>query len=294
MLKPYSATTPTEQFYASEIGKLSERILEPKKCVLPLKDRIDNYTSVKVVSNAAEPVNNESKKHPLEKTILTNMVTTASEDLILPVIFGELDTTNLNPIGCFDGMNTIIDNDIAAGEIAAAKGNYIDLPDNAFAFDPANPSVTAWNNLKVFVRSLDRFLRSNGIIYMPYNVYNNCMESLSHSITNKPMMSYDIFLDAIRGFANSKNLKLVVDDILGTGDRLVAQLPGNMDLGMNTQAASQFVQVRDIFEDPNIAQFWIQFEAGFRIRGVHRKVFAVSDGSAVADISFLGDYQSQS
>src|SRR3712207_7336770 len=42
----------------------------------------------------------------------------------------------------------------------------------------------------------------------------------------------------------------VTHEALGQGSRLVLQKKGNLDVAFNTQAASKFCQIRNIYEDP--------------------------------------------
>lgn len=62
-----------------------------------------------------------------------------------------------------------------------------------------------------------------------------------------------------------------------------------MDFGVNTQKATQFVQIRDIFEDPNELQFWLQAGYGTRFQDIHRKVFQVNEFTNEG-VDLAGDY----
>lgn len=297
LAKPYSSTTAVENFYSSEVGKAVQRSLEVQPCVVVFKDFIDSYKDKKVITNAGEKVNNQDKNHPLEKLILDSIVKTGSEDMISTTCHGERDEADLSPIGMFDGMNKIIDDDISAGRISAALKNYIVLGTSPFVApaDTLNPTTntTAWDNLVKFIKNVNPYLRKNGMLYIPYNILQNCMDACAIAMAYKPnVMSYDVFLAALQSKVMSKNLRICSHEALGTGDRITMQLPGNMDLGMNTKSDKGFVQVRAPFENPNLIQFWMQWEAGFRVRSVHAKVFAVSDGTPVADLELAGDYQS--
>lgn len=64
---------------------------------------------------------------------------------------------------------------------------------------------------------------------------------------------------------------------------------GLLDFGWNTQRATQFVQVRDPFEDPNDVQFWLQAAYGTRIQDWHEKVFRINDQTNEC-INLAGDY----
>lgn len=50
-----------------------------------------------------------------------------------------------------------------------------------------------------------------------------------------------------------------------------------MDVAFNTQAATKFCQIRDIYEDPNEWQFWLQTGYDTRIRDWHEKAFRCNE-----------------
>ena len=60
---------------------------------------------------------------------------------------------------------------------------------------------------------------------------------------------------------------------------------------MNTPGDQRFVQVRNPYEDPNIVQFWMQFESGTRVNSLNSKVLMVNQGTATAN-QLSGDYLS--
>ncbi len=288
--KPYAASTTTSDYYPSELGKILERALEVKPCVNAMKDHIMNYVSKNVISNTGEPINNQTKKHPLERMILENVVRTQSEDMLMALFAGERDESDLSPLGMFDGIDTLINADISAGNISAAKGNYIDLPATPFAAPSDEDDASAFTNFITFIRSLNPYLRKNAMVYVPAACLFNIKDALGNK--KKTFLENQIFVQYVRDLTNSPALQIVSHEAMGTGDRIIAQIPKNMDLGLSTQSDIQFVQVRAPWEDPNLVQFWSQWSAGFRINSVHQKTFAVSDGTPVADETLSGDYQS--
>jgi hypothetical protein len=96
-------------------------------------------------------------------------------------------------------------------------------------------------------------------------------------------------LEAIREDAFCPGLILSTHEALGTGSKLVLQKVGNMDMGFNTNKSNQFCQVRNIFEDPNEVQFWIEAAYGTRVRDVHQKVFKTNEQTNTG-LDLAGDY----
>ena len=62
-----------------------------------------------------------------------------------------------------------------------------------------------------------------------------------------------------------------------------------MDFAFNTQAASRFCQVRDIYTDPNEWQFWLQSGYDTRVNDWHEKVFRTNEQKNTA-LDLAGDY----
>jgi hypothetical protein len=290
--RPYAATDDADTLAVSEIGKAVERHLIVETSVLPLVENVRNYREKKIVSLGDNKVDNQSKKHPQEKLILDSVVKTASEDILTCVFPGVRDAENKTPIAMFNGVDECIDIDIAAGEISTAKGNYIELAANPFAAPVDEEDYTAYKNLVIFLRSCNTNLRKNGALYLPDQVLFNAQQALANKLRFKDVFSVDAFLAYLRGDANAKNLEIISHEIMGTGDRIMMMKRANMDLGLSTLSDHQFVQVRNPFKDPNLVQYWMQWDAGFRINSVHAKNCAISNGTPVADLTISGDYQS--
>lgn len=293
--RPYVSLSDPSSKYADELGTGKERELTVEKSFLGLVEDITNYQDKEIVINAkASKTDNQGKKHPLEFLILESAVRTVAEDIQMAVFPGERDTTNNSPLGMFNGIDTLIDLDVSAGEISAAKGNLINLGDNPFAAPVDGDDTTAYDKLILFVRSLNPFLRKNAVIYMPNNVRFNCMDALGNKLKYKTLLEFDQFVTHLRGAAQAPRLEIVSHEAQGTGDRIMAMIRGNIDMGMNTLGDHQFVQVRQPFANPNHVQYWIQWDCGMRINSVHAKAFATSNGTPVPDTTLSGDYTSQS
>lgn len=285
MSKPYVAGVTDY----SDLGKAIERELEVKPAYAALKDHILNYKSKLVSSNSitAEKVDNKTKKHPLEMMILEEKVKTIAEDIITALFFAERDEADKSPMGMFDGYNKKIDDAIAAGEVATSKKNYVSTGSITAPSD--GNDTDAYDQVVEFVRSANPALRKNGVLYIPNTILFFAIDALGNKIKSKDLLEAEVFLRHLQGSTFTPSLKIVSHEALGTGDRLMLCKPFNLDFGMNTRGDEKFVQVRNPFEDPNIVQFWTQWQSGTRIRQFHEKEFLVNDGvAASADLS--GDY----
>lgn len=286
--RPYKAGDPIGY---TNLGKAIERVLEVVTSYNALKDHIQNFNSKLVATNtpAAEKVDNQSKKHPLELLIIQEKIKTIAEDIVDALWHAERDETDLSPMGMFDGFGKKIADAISAGEISVAKGNQFNT---GAIIAPANSTDTAaYDKLVAFVRAAHPMLRKNGVLYMSPTTLFHAQDALANKIPYKDMFAFEVFLKYLQGETQAKNLRIISEHALGTGDQLVLTVPRNLDFGMNTKGDHNFVQVRTPFEDPNYVQFWSQWDAGSRIRHIHEKMFQVNDGVPVAN-EMSGDYTS--
>jgi len=283
--KPYVAGT----IDYGDLGKATERSLEVQTAYAALKDHIMNYKGSLIASNSpeSEKVNNMSKKHPLEFLILREKIKTISEDIINALFFAERDVLDKSPMGMFDGFGKLIANEITAGEVAVAKGNMFST--GAIVAPATTTDTAAYDKLVAFIRSAHPFLRKDCVLYMSDQTLFHAQDALGNKIPGKDVMEFDIFLSHLKGKTSTPNLKIKTHYALGSGDQLILTTPRNFDFGMNTKGDNKFVQVRNPFEDPNLVQFWSQWEAGARIRYIHPKMFMVNDGVPVST-ELSGDY----
>jgi len=289
--KPYEAgTTDVSSELEGEIMKLKERslIVEPGYCAI--KDNIQNYREKQVLFDPTKDiVNNKTKKHPLEKEIIAVKIKTVAEDIIDALFHGERDITDKSPSGLMNGFDYLIDQAVASGELSAANGNYIDSGSLAAPSDASD--TTAIDNLVTWLRKRALRFGKNPVLRMPIDTYHNVADALENKLKYKSDINADVVLAYLRDKARMPRLKLLTSEAMGTGDRIHLSENGIFDFGMNTPGDERFVQVRSPYEDPNEAQFWMQFESGCRINSFHEKMFMCNQGTATAN-ELSGDYLS--
>lgn len=285
--KPYNADSAIG--YNTELGKIIERPLEVKTSYAALKEHIAAYKDSKLILNAVEDqkVDNQLKKHPLEVQYIGAKIKTIGEDIIDYLFHGTYNGSGTTPADMFDGYNTLIAAEIVSGAIAAG---YDNLATTGALNTPVNNDTLAWDALVAFIRSAHPQLRKNAVLYITDSALFAAIDALGNKLTYKGVMEFDVFLGHLQGTTKSK-LQIVSDPALGTGSRLMLTTPRNLDFGMNTKSDVDFVQVRNPFEDPNIVQFWSQWDAGCRIRSIHAKEFLVNEQTATA-LPLSGDYVS--
>ena len=275
-----------------EIMKIIESSLKVDKCYIGLKDYIGNYKAKKVLSNQGEKIDNKSKKHPLEQEILNKQVTTFIEDFVVSMFHAERDDSGKTPLDSFDGLYTKLALLIAAGEISTAKGNLIET--GAFVTPANSDDIAAYTKIVAWFEAFNPFLKN---VQFDWHVPQTVLSYIKKAYKNKVKAFKDPTLEEVlQAIKDDAMLSYVPNaiysPILGTGQRMTATIPGNIDIGMNTKSDTQFVQVRSPYEDPNFVQFWIQGDFGTRWNDWHSKIFACNEQSSVANILLAGDYQS--
>ena len=276
-----------ENAVSGTIGKAVERELVVKACYAALKDHIMNYRTKRVTGNSSEKVDNQTKKHPLEFLIIESKIRTIAEDILDAMFFAERDEDDKSPQGMLDGFYTLIAKEIVAGEVSAAKGNL--KTTGAIATPSDETDTTPFDRIVAFIRGANPYLRKNGVLYLPGNALFNAMDGLGNKLKYKNALEYEVFLAHLRGITQAPSLQLLTSPILGSGSQLILTVPRNLDFGVNTKGDESFVQIRAPYEDPNIAQFWTQWEAGARVTSIHPKEFMVNEQTNTGT-PLSGDY----
>ena len=279
---PYKAGASID--YPDEIGKIVEMSLKPELTVSRIQDNIQNYKEKRVISNAGEPVDHVSKRHPLEKTVIDNMVISHTEDVIFSAFFAERNEEVYSPLTAFTGFFPWIDHFKTTSDISLANGNLV--PTGEFG---SNDGVDDYDRLVQFLRAAHPMLKRGAVLYYSSSVELVCKEALRKKTSAFKRPTSEEFWEAVKDDAKFPMLQPVTHEAYGTGSALILVKPGMLDLGVNTRRASQFVQVRDIFEDPNDVQFWLQSAYGTRFQDVHRKVFQVNECTNQG-VDLAGDY----
>lgn len=280
MAKPYTPN-PTER---SDVGKTQERTLQTHKAFASVVDEPSRFKTT-IVGPDVLLGKNKTKQHPWELIMLQSIVRTFSEDIIDALFPAKYDTADRSPQGLFDGFDTLVDADITSGLISAANKNLVAT--GAINKPASDTDTQAYDKLLAFYQAANPFLRTASTnLLIPFGMGDAYDLAYFNKYKTKPTM--DNFGRTVLDGSGGK-CTLVRSLAMGTGQRIMLTVPGNLDFGLDTESDDQFVQVRDIFEDPNFVQFWIQADYGCRIRNVDTKVFQINDGTPAAN-AMSGDY----
>lgn len=281
---PYKAGASIS--YPDEVGKLVEMSLKPELTVSRLKDNILNYSDKKIISNAGQKVDHTVKKHPLEKMIVDNHIISHSEDVTFSAFFAERNDGIFSPMTAFTGYFPWIDQFKTTHDITMANRNLV--PTGLFG---SGDGVNDYDRLVNFIRAANPMLRRSAVLYYSSTVEMICIEAYRQMTKSFARPTSEEFWKAVKEDSKCPGLQPITHEAYGTGHALIMIRPGMMDFGVNTNKATKFVQIRDIFEDPNELQFWLQAAYGTRFQDIHCKVFQVNE-HINESVDLAGDYVS--
>lgn len=277
--------------YQNDLIGYEHSALTVAETVFKTKDNIHNYDNVDVQYLGGKPVDDVTKKHPLEYQILQAMVKTHAEDIMFGLFFSERNDAGSTALTAFDGFNAQIDSLLTEGKLTAARGNY--APTGAFDAPVDSSDYAAYENLVDFIGGAHPMLKSTiggvPVLYITESTLKNVRAALRNKLKLIAYPSMQETLDHVREDSMCSSLEFITHISLGEGSRVMLMKQGLLDFGWNTQAASQFIHVRDPFEDPNDIQFWLQAAYGTRIQDWHEKVFRINDQTNQC-LNLAGDY----
>lgn len=265
--------------------------IEPKDVVFITHENSQKYDDLELLIVGGQPVSNITKKHPLEQKVAFNLVKSHAEDVVYEMFTASRDDDSTSPSGAFDGFYTKIDKLIIAKEVNPARGNY--AVSGTFEMPLDTNDTAAYDNLVEWIGGANNYLRSSRYGIPQLLCAESVLVAARAALRNKLRLfdypSMQKLFESIREDAMCPGLEIVSHEALGLGNRLIMQKKGNMDFAFNTQAASRFCQVRDIYTDPNEWQFWLQSGYDTRVNDWHEKVFRTNEQKNTA-LDLAGDY----
>ena len=266
-------------------------LIEPKDVVFITKENSQKYDDLELLIVGGQPVSNITKKHPLELKVATSLVRSHIEDVVYSMFHAQRDEESTTPMGAIDGFFVKIDKLITANEVNAARGNF--AVSGAFDMPKDENDYAAYENLVDWIGGSNNYLRSsiggNPQLLCAETVLIAARAALRNKLKMQEYPTMQRMIECLREDALCRTLNVVTHEALGRGSRLTLQKEGNMDFAFNTQAASKFCQIRDIYEDPNEWQFWLQAGYDTRVNDWHEKVFRTNEQKNES-LDLAGDY----
>ena len=180
---------------------------------------------------------------------------------------------------------------IAKDMVNAARGNF--AISGEFTPPTSDSDSAAYENLVEWIGGANSYLRSSvggtPQLQCSETVLKAARAALRIKLRMQEYPSMQRMIELLREDAMCPSLIVSTHESLGMGSRLTLQKVGNIDVAFNTQAAAKFCQIRDIYEDPNEWQFWLQAGYDTRINDWHEKVFRTNEQKNTA-LDLAGDY----
>lgn len=266
-------------------------VIEPKDVVFITKENSQKYDDNELLIVGGQNVSNITKRHPMEYKVVQALVNAHTEDVGYQLFHAERDEDSTAPSGAFDGLFTKIDRIVIAGDINVARGNL--RTTGEFVHPVDGNDTTAYDQMVDFLAGANPFLRSARYGITQLICAESVMIAVRAAFRNK-VKSFDYptmeqVIEKLREDSRIEKLEVITDEIVGMGSRLTLQKAGNMDIAFNTQAAARFCQIRDIYEDPNEWQFWLQAGYDTGIGDWHEKVFMTNEQKNTP-LDLSGDY----
>ena len=275
--------TPIE----SKIGYLTERVMTARIVWNRYRHNEDEFQE--------KPIQIEGSAnfhYPLTEEMISAIGKTFSEDVYACLFFGDESSDNAS-LQLFDGYQTLLNKDIESGAVSTALGNLV--PSKAIDAPASEGDSKAWD---AWVEWYDKWSpalkRVNVLCYMSIENGHNIADAYGQKHRNLREVNY--LPDANGNFKVPEYPKVtfVPSDDFGKGDRMFATVPGNLELGVNTEGAESFVAVQHGSDDDvKDIIFQIQGIFGCRILNVLPSNFVTNDG-AIEDSIWQGDYTKDS
>ena len=181
--------------------------------------------------------------------MVSNITKSHCEDVAFSLCCAERDEESSSPITAFDGLHTIVDKIITAGDINVARKNLV--ISGSFTMPTSESDTSAYDGLVAWILETHPILRSSVGGIPQLQISQSVLMAARAALRNK-LKAFDYpstakMLEHLREDAFCPSLIFSTHECLGTGSRLVLQKVGNMDLAINTQAAAKFIQIRYIY-----------------------------------------------
>lgn len=287
IIAPYSPGLTLNQ--SVELMKFLEAKLKPEIVFANVPDNVTNYEEMNIISNQGNPVDNKSKKHPLEYLILKDVIISFSEDVAYNIFTAQRAEETLSPATSFNGFNYKLSVLKTATEISVGNKNLVNS--GAFGTGTVELPVDDYQKLVDWLRQADFYLRQGDVIlYASESVMNSVRKSYKERVKAFSDPTLEDTVKILRSDANMPGLQIVSEPEYGTGSQLMLIKPGLLDIGTRNINDGNFVQVRNVDPDPNVVQFWVQTAYDTRIQDIHPKVFLINEQiNSIND--FAGDYK---
>ena len=274
----------------SKIGYLMERELVAHIVWNRFRHNEDEFQEKPI------PIEGSANFHyPLAEEFITEIGKEFSDDVYANLFFGDENSED-ESLNYYNGFHTIINNDMAKGLISEANGNLI--PCAVLDAPATEGDSAAWDEfVKWYNKWHPALKRREAIVYMS-TAYGNYIAD-AYEQKHRSHQAVNFIPDANGNFKVREYPKVTFcpSDDFGDGTRMIATIPNNMELGVNSTADQSFVSIMHGDPTPGgdhkTITFQIQGVFGTRILRINAANF-VTNGGTIEDKYWSGDYQKDS
>lgn len=268
----------------SKIGYLMERELVAHIIWNRFRHNEDEFQEKPI------PIEGSANFHyPLAEEFITEIGKEFSDDVYANLFFGDENSED-ESLNYYNGFHTLINNDMAKGLISEANGNLI--PCAVLDAPQTEGDSQAWDD---FVKWHDKWPSvlqdaDNVIVYLGVDYGNNISDAYEQK--HRSLKSADFLDNGNFKIARYPNITFAPTAKWGNGTRMVATIPGNFELGVNSEGQESFVAVQHgSDEDVKDIIFQIQGIYGCRILDILKRSFVTNGGTIEAGNIERGDYE---
>ena len=274
---------------SSNLGYLSERVLEAHIVWDFYRANEDDFQEKPVQLE----INGSAAFHFPKAEDFINQIGIAFNDNIFPCLWHGDEGSSKPEMQLFNGWHALLSKDIADGVVSAAAGNLITM--SALAPVSKEGDTASWDAFVAWYNQWHPALkRREVLVYMSVAYGNYIADAYEQKHRSHEAVQY--LPDANGNFKVREYPKLTFcpSDDYGTGTRVIATIPGNLELGVNSEGDQSFVSVRHGSDnDHKDISFQIQGIFGCRILRIEAPFF-VTNGGVIQDKYWSGDYTKDS
>jgi hypothetical protein len=283
-IRPYDMTESYDESNQKEVAKIVERKLKTYLAFRAAGMNIQSFKE-KEPFEATDKVDESSlMRLPQTTFALLQAGENYGQEVLQSVFFGDRKKGNKSPYGIFDGLYVQIAKDMTSYQdedgneipvlISKENGNLIET--SPITKPTSTTDYSAYEVFESFVENLDPSLADNpeGVLVLCskkrapwiYQAYMNRYPNLQASV--KYDQGYQFF--------TVDGITLVGTPLMGDTDMLIATVPNNFSLGIESERNDNNVFVKQHSFDPNKINLWIQSAQGVRLDNPTKSHFAVS------------------
>lgn len=271
----------------SQLGYIEERKLFAELVWDKYLDNKDNYTKNKLVNTLGT---NDSMSYPLIELAFKAIIPKFAQDLYDCMWHGDASIdrkSDMGWLGLYDGFITYLNKDINAGRISTALGNYKIL--DAITVPADNTDTTAWTIFEGFIESWHPSLKTQPLVLVYCTPLARLAISKAYTFSHNSFKEPNYSKEGTT-FNEYPNVILVDEPSFGKGDKLIATIPNNFVIGVDTNTSKQMVHVIEGTKD-DAAEiiFQLQTIMGTRVDDISPTAFCMSNGN-LEHVSLSGDY----